>query len=116
MKSRNGFVSNSSSTSFILDIRQEGVEALLKNCKARRGDLFGRCTGIAYGKEVNDIIDDIIDFDDYHVEWVEGWIKKIGIENIVYLRESDEDDSQIFDNVKDYNKLHKLVLDEQEFH
>ena len=94
MKSRQGFVSNSSSTAFILDARNKTVSRWLManyNCvPSPKG--AGRMTCIAMGKEAVDYAKSLYDpvWGNELGDWILEWAEKIGVENIVFARESDE--------------------------
>ena len=101
MKKREGFVSNSSSSAFILDLRKDGAETIEKiNKHVPRpypGDM-GRGTVFCTRSEVIQFANSYIH--SYHQEleedcqclghWVREWISKLGAENIGFARESDE--------------------------
>ena len=86
MKVRDGFVSNSSSTCWVLDIRQDGVKELVDKCKHVAGPGYlDRCTALAQGKGVKwyakDWIEAVSDYgDDYRGlgHWILEWAEKIG--------------------------------------
>lgn len=135
MKIRNGFVSNSSASSFILDKRTEGVVELLDLIKSREVQdylIYGRST--AYGE--NEKIQEYIDYDEYGgaystfvMELLEV-ISQIGLENALVLRESDEQmggllfgdtwgmtDEKEKERIKSlYKKLETLALVESDTH
>lgn len=110
MKIRNGFVSNSSSSSFILDKRNISEEMLeiINGLQEAKG--CGRYTAKAIGKKAVQYANDwIVEFGKYSDEpgslgpWILEWANKLGEENVVFVRKSDED----FDN--EYS--HYLVRD-----
>lgn len=141
MKRRKGFVSNSSSSSFILDLRDEGVKEILKEVIALEACGLGRCSAQAVGKEAveyaNEWLKDMGEgrYDNEYGlgGWILDWADNLGEENVVFLRESDEDkglfgeydyDNQcnIVDSPKNkrieklYKKMNKLVKGEREYH
>jgi len=101
MKIRNGFVANSSSSCFILDKRITGVEEMLKHCKAALPEDYSRSTAMAIGQDAVNYLSRFKDsyilsyWNKDHVENITGqnireFIKHIGTENVVFMRESDE--------------------------
>lgn len=94
MKTRNGFISNSSSTSFVLDMRDEKVRRWV----ACYGNSIpfphgpSRVTCLAVGQDALDYARSLWDPDWRNElgEWVFEWATKIGVENLVFARESDE--------------------------
>lgn len=105
MKIRNGFVSNSSSSCFILNIKDKGVKELLSKVTASYpSNVLARCTSkivgleaILYAKEWIEETGDVTG--DGLGKWILFWAEKIGQENIVLLRESDEDDGLFGSNM-----------------
>jgi hypothetical protein len=97
MKTRKGFVSNSSSTCYILDLCDEETEKLVKKLSHidSLSNGFGRGTAMS-------IVDDVIawvkrfisDTDDINSygQWILNAAKQLGDKNIVLIRISDEDD------------------------
>lgn len=97
MKIRSGFVSNSSSTAFILDLRDEGIEDMVKQSNVPEAMGLGRYTAIAVGKRAVYYAQDwIAATRDWYEDggglghWILGWAEKLGADNIVFARESDE--------------------------
>ena len=95
MKMRLGFVSNSSSTAFILDMRDDGVGELVELNKDapyprgldRRTALAVGRTAVFYGQEWVEFCD----WDDNGLgHWILEWALELGTENIVFASESDE--------------------------
>ena len=140
MKTRNGFVSNSSSSSFILDLRKEGVRELVDKIIAREPTGLDRCTAkaigrdaVEYAKEWIEVIGELVnDNSSYGIgHWILEWANKLGEDNIVFVRESDEGSGgYLFDNnagrmaeegddmefEKGYEELERLKEDEREYH
>lgn len=120
MKIREGFVSNSSSTAFILDLRKKGVTEFLKKIKTSLILAVGisslRGSAVGYADDIMAFMEDTSD--EYHIKWLKKWMKKLGKKNIVYVRLGDDDG--IFQKEEDYNacvkELETLALDEQEYH
>ena len=125
-KIRLGFVSNSSSSSFILDIRQDGVQKLVNDFHSLDlAEGLSRCTAMAvgesavwYAKEWNK---SIRGYDKPGEEdsaagglgnWILEWAEKLGNMNVVFLRESDEEMGGYFP----YPIPGNLILSEQEYH
>jgi hypothetical protein len=129
MKLRTGFISNSSSSCFILDLRVDGVKELLEklNPAVPNAEDCGRMTAKSIGKDVKRYIDNLDD-DNYENDIRTQVLKvanDIGIENVVLLRESDEDDIQLFNprsspyngkRPNEYQKLDELKIVEFEYH
>ena len=94
MKKRSGFVSNSSSTSFILDMRDKEVASWVKGHQNSipRPWGGGRLTCLALGTDALDYARELWDPDWQNElgEWIFEWARKIGTENLVFARESDE--------------------------
>ena len=94
MKTRKGFVSNSSSTAFILDVRDKASARWVLanyNCiPSPKG--AGRMTCIAAGVEAVEYARSLYDpeWGNELGDWILEWAEKIGVENIVFARESDE--------------------------
>jgi hypothetical protein len=97
MKSRSGFVSNSSSTAFILDKRLPSIERWFwanKNCIPFPHGA-GRITCLAVGQDAVDYANFLNEYDKEWGgsdlgAWILEWAEKIGVENVVFARESDE--------------------------
>lgn len=145
MKIRHGFVSNSSSSSYILDLRKEGVKEIVKSIRASRPLGLGRCSALAVGKDAADFAQEWIDENEaWHGAeydglgyWIKDWVDKLGEDNVVFVRESDEGmGGHLFGeyDYKDnpswekrdtkrnrkidelYNKFYELKEDEMEYH
>ena len=97
MKIRQGFVSNSSATAFILDIRDERVKAAVDRSTAHAASGLGRGTSMAVGQKAVEYAEAWIAEADWYEEgrglgpWVLKWADELGHENIVFVIESDED-------------------------
>lgn len=96
MKFRYCLVANSSSSAFILDIRDPRVQELLEKVKAPPAWGLGRYTAQAVGKEAIAFARDWLE--EYKHEdnseslgkWILQAAKELGEDNVVFLRESDE--------------------------
>ena len=125
MRTRVGFVSNSSSSSFILDSRDPRVKKILEDFRnLDRAEGLSRCTAkavnedaVRYAREWNT---DIRSYDKPGQDSAEGglgdwilyWAAKLGQENVVFLRESDEDMGGSFP----YPLPAEVILEEREYH
>ena len=108
MKIRNGFVSNSSSSSYILDLRKPGVQEIVNSVISQGIQLpqsVDRCSAIAIGEDVmyyakewieelgeygyEDKNEDKNDPDNYG-NWIIKCCEELGTENTVFIRISDE--------------------------
>lgn len=97
MKIRDGFVSNSSSTAFILDLRSPGVKEFVEaNRDVQKPRGLGRQTSLAVGEFAIEYARDWIvgtsewkGFAGGLGHWILEWAGKLG-ENVVFARESDE--------------------------
>lgn len=123
MKVRTGFVSNSSSSSFILDLRQEGVKELLTKVKAKLPHDLNRLTAMAIGEDATQYaIKWIAETGDItegsYGNWILEWAKKLGEKNIVFLRESDEGMGGFLfaaePHIKDFSEMEKALWEEKE--
>jgi len=93
MKIRTGFISNSSSSSFILDIRDKGVKELVNKMITKNPYNVNRLTAVAKGKDAVEYAkqwDKIMGEGYTFGDWIREWAEKLGEDNIVFVRESDE--------------------------
>ncbi len=109
MKYRNGFVSNSSSTAFILDMSNSDTEKWLKDNNNSFNQVhtladhkgYSRCTAYDCGKTLKDYaegwlnemgkyIDYPWDIGNNFGSWILSHIYALGIENAFFMRISDE--------------------------
>ena len=97
MKIRAGFVSNSSSTAFILDLQDERVQKAIKDCPADKPTDLNRCTALAVGNDAVEYAKGWIAEMEYWGstysglgQWILYWADTLGQDNIVFARESDE--------------------------
>lgn len=123
MKIRNGFVSNSSSTAFILDRRKLDAVTIRKIESLPEMDLLNRCTGSC--SDAQNYLDDRVTAIGYWYEngwddWnslVAEYIGKLGNENVILCRESDEGMSGEFEDVGlSYDQIEKLAEAEWDYH
>jgi len=127
MKIRTGLVSNSSSSSFVLDIRDEQVKKLVSLCQAGPPYGLSRSTAIAVGKKATSYARHWIEkTEDWYgpevytiARMILKWAKELGEENIVFMRESDEDvGGSLFDEnaYENFKLVRHLALEEMEYH
>ena len=130
MKQRARFVSNSSSSSFILDRRVEGVEELLSEIVAPLPRGLDRCTAKAIGREAVAYAEDwcraLHDTEPTCLGgWILKWAEELGEENLAFLRESDEGmGGWLDDEAEDayghpegfLRRVQALAKDEMEYH
>lgn len=93
MKIRNGFISNSSSTAFILDARIDGTQEYLKCAKHLFGYIdCGRGSTLCLAEGVRNYARANMDckFSSYHAQWLFEQILELG-DNLIFLRISDEE-------------------------
>jgi len=94
VKSRNGFVSNSSSTAFILDKRLPSIAKWVQESGRfiPRPQGAGRMTCLAVGQDAIDYAKSLYDpdWENRLGDWIILWGREIGVENLVFARESDE--------------------------
>jgi len=118
MKMRVGFVSNSSSTAFILDLRDEGVKEMVEQSSVQLARGLGRYTAMAAGKAAVYYAEDWISATrDWYDEgeglgpWIMYWADRLGRENVVFARESDEGMGGFLDF-----PAHDVAVAEMEYH
>lgn len=118
MKVRNGFISNSSSSCFILDLKNPGTQKLVIDfSKLELADGLGRSTAIAVGDLAVDFakrwIKDLGDYEYSGIgQWILSYAEILGKDNVVFLRESDENMEGSFP----YEIPKELIISEMEYH
>ena len=95
MKIRHGFISNSSSSAFILDLREPAVQEYVKcNSSVALPQELDRRTALAVGEKAvryaQDWISDMGDYGPGLGQWILEHTQKLGVENTVFVRRSDE--------------------------
>lgn len=122
MKFRKGFVSNSSSSCFILDLCDKKTENIVKKLKKQgvadiANDTYyltsTRHTCFGIGNAVTkfaEVFTEDNDEENNFSKWIFDAIKQLGKENIVFIRVSDED------NGIDFNIEPTLIYTESEYH
>jgi hypothetical protein len=118
---RLGFVSNSSSTAFILDLRDEGVKELVESNNNvpkplgldRRTALAVGPFAVHYGRQW--VADNAYWDSEYRGlgHWIVEHALELGTENIVFARESDEGMGGWLVNSR---KFRELAVAEMEYH
>ena len=110
MKRRTALVSNSSSTSYILDLRDPEVQKVVAECAKpnktpqNMGRQTAMCIGLRVAEWAREIVEEDIEYWEESKSRLEGkerweghgdkileWVVKLGEENIVFMRESDEE-------------------------
>jgi hypothetical protein len=99
MKTRNALVANSSSTAYILDLRKDGVPEFVEDTKQKgieKPSGLGRSTAIAVGLDVvryarlwKQSMSKYTTQAGF-ADWILEWVDKLGEENVVFARNSDE--------------------------
>lgn len=130
MKIRSGFISNSSSSCFILDKRDPHVVDYIKKLEGsvQQDGGYGRGTAFAVGQKAKDYANMLIEGDrwgvtDYLGRWINKWYDKLG-DNLVFIRESDEGMGGVlpawcFEKTGYMGSStipQELILDEMEYH
>ena len=116
MKLRSGFVSNSSSSSFVLDkYEAEELKDGIAKLTDRTNDL-SRCTG-----KVTDIKKWLKQFEDEEYSStfpvLEALVKEYGNENIIMIRESDEAMGGTFEDCGlDFDEVAKVATYKFKYH
>ena len=118
MKFRLGFVSNSSSSCYILDMCDEETEKIVKKLQKNvlnikdSASSFSRCTCYGIGKDVIVFANELLNIhgEDYLPNLIFEMAKKLGEDNLVFIRISDED------NGVDVEILPHLIYAETEYH
>ena len=127
MKIRKSFVSNSSSTSFILDARDPKVQELLPKIKSlnKAYGLNRRTCGavgdhaVQYAKNwITEYNECCYDDGDINLgKWILKWADELGKANVVFVRESDEEMGGSFCEVGlSYLDINELAVDRMEYH
>jgi len=120
MKIRAGFVSNSSSTAFILDLRDEGVKEMVEQSSVGAPYSLNRRTALAVGDDAVHYANEwIADTEEWYKDgvrdglghWIMEWVVELGRENVVFARESDEEMGGYLDF-----PAGKLAVAEMEYH
>jgi len=123
VKTRAGFVSNSSSSCFILDLRENTIQVqdLIDGFSLAgidRPRFADRRSAIAVGEDVSKyLIEHRLYLGDEWIGlgiagWLESWIKKLGEENIVFIRISDEGMGGYYPA----GNVRAIAVDEIEYH
>lgn len=93
MKKRNGFVSNSSSTAFIIDRTEDGAEEYIEEVKQSTSGFldYGRTSCFADVEEIREYARAYLD-DEYnsHAQWLFDCVFDLG-NDIAFVRISDEE-------------------------
>jgi hypothetical protein len=118
MKVRNSFVSNSSSMSYILDLRDDGVREAVEFARERGIGApmgLGRGTAIAVGHRAVEYAKqwkaEMGEWDTGYGDWIIEHALDMGTDNIVFARDSDEG----MGGRLPFN-AHRLAVSEREYH
>lgn len=122
MKVHLDFVTNSSSTCYVLDkstLTEEELKLVRKNswlAEPYRYDL-GRNSAYAEGEPVKAFLEylteDDKEFPNPQTGWLRGLLDKIGIKNIIFVRSSDE---EMGGEVMNLDAIAKTAVSEMEYH
>ena len=123
MKIKLGFVTNSSSMCYILDKRTltDGELAIVRNNSLRQPTFHGvsRCSAYGEGEAVERFIaflkedDAAWGWENSQTEWLQGYLASIGIDNIIFVRSSDE---QMGGEVVHQRLIAEKAVSEREYH
>ncbi len=128
MKVRNDFVTNSSSTCYVLDKRTLTDEelAIVRNNSLRQPTFHGvsRCSAYGEGEAVERFMAFLMEDDaawaaegyEYKnplTEWLQEQLAQIGVDNIVFVRSSDE---QMGGEVVHERLISEKAVSEREYH
>jgi hypothetical protein len=98
MKSRDGFVSNSSATCFVLDLAKPGVREFYDRCRETGIPTWpsGRCTALLTGSGIDSLLEEVTWYSKGEIQNVEpystikGWTQNYNWEDLLLVISSDE--------------------------